>query len=247
MRSRAGSCAASRSARASSTAWSTMRAGRCTTATRRSASCRCRSSPRPTPRARSSTSPRRAAGSRRRSRASRSRRARTAQALLHRVRRVRGALRRSMTSTASCSGRFQVGAGGKPWTRSARTRASRSRPRPWASAYPEGVLAIADQDNDGEYSNFKLVGWREARSALGGRRDGIRRPARAGHRHRAHRHADARDAGGRDLGRRGRRPGDLGEPARSGEERGHRAPTRTSASTSTTSTASCCRRSPTGA
>ena len=35
------------------------------------------------------------------------------------------------------------------------------------SAYPEGILVIADQDNDGEYSNFKLVGWREARTALG--------------------------------------------------------------------------------
>jgi 3-phytase len=33
-------------------------------------------------------------------------------------------------------------------------------------AFPEGVLAIADQDNDGEHSNFKLVGWREVRDAL---------------------------------------------------------------------------------
>jgi 3-phytase len=33
-------------------------------------------------------------------------------------------------------------------------------------AYPEGVLVIADQDNDGAHSNFKLVGWREAREAL---------------------------------------------------------------------------------
>jgi 3-phytase len=33
-------------------------------------------------------------------------------------------------------------------------------------AFPEGVLAIADQDNDGEHSNFKLVGWREVRNAL---------------------------------------------------------------------------------
>jgi 3-phytase len=32
--------------------------------------------------------------------------------------------------------------------------------------YPEGLLAIADQDNDGAYSNFKLVGWRELRNAL---------------------------------------------------------------------------------
>ena len=35
------------------------------------------------------------------------------------------------------------------------------------SAYPEGLLAIADQDNDGAHSNYKLVGWREARAALG--------------------------------------------------------------------------------
>ena len=34
-------------------------------------------------------------------------------------------------------------------------------------AYPEGLLVIADQDNDGAHSNFKLVGWREAREALG--------------------------------------------------------------------------------
>ncbi|MEX2149159.1 MAG: phytase [Steroidobacteraceae bacterium] len=35
------------------------------------------------------------------------------------------------------------------------------------AAYPEGLLAIADQDNDGAHSNYKLVGWREARGALG--------------------------------------------------------------------------------
>lgn len=33
-------------------------------------------------------------------------------------------------------------------------------------AYSEGLLVIADQDNDGAHSNFKLVGWREARAAL---------------------------------------------------------------------------------
>jgi 3-phytase len=37
---------------------------------------------------------------------------------------------------------------------------------PMGSAYPEGILVIADQDNDGEHSNFKLVGWREVRTAL---------------------------------------------------------------------------------
>jgi 3-phytase len=35
------------------------------------------------------------------------------------------------------------------------------------AAFPEGLLAIADQDNDGEHSNYKLLGWREARAALG--------------------------------------------------------------------------------
>jgi 3-phytase len=38
---------------------------------------------------------------------------------------------------------------------------------PVGAAYPEGLLAIADQDNDGAFSNYKLVGWREARTALG--------------------------------------------------------------------------------
>jgi 3-phytase len=35
------------------------------------------------------------------------------------------------------------------------------------SAYPDGLLAIADQDNDGAHSNFKLVGWREVAAAAG--------------------------------------------------------------------------------
>ncbi|HET8691455.1 MAG TPA: phytase [Steroidobacteraceae bacterium] len=34
-------------------------------------------------------------------------------------------------------------------------------------AFPEGILVIADQDNDGEFSNYKVVGWKEARAALG--------------------------------------------------------------------------------
>ncbi len=37
---------------------------------------------------------------------------------------------------------------------------------PMGSAFPEGLLVVADQDNDGEHSNFKLVGWREVRAAL---------------------------------------------------------------------------------
>jgi 3-phytase len=32
--------------------------------------------------------------------------------------------------------------------------------------WPEGVLVVADQDNDGAASNYKLVGWRELRGAL---------------------------------------------------------------------------------
>ena len=36
------------------------------------------------------------------------------------------------------------------------------------SAFPEGLLVVADQDNDGEHSNFKLIGWREVRASLAG-------------------------------------------------------------------------------
>jgi 3-phytase len=38
---------------------------------------------------------------------------------------------------------------------------------PMGEAYPEGILVIADQNNDGEHSNFKIVGWREVREAGG--------------------------------------------------------------------------------
>jgi 3-phytase len=38
---------------------------------------------------------------------------------------------------------------------------------PMGEAYPEGILVIADQDNEGQHSNFKIVGWREARAAGG--------------------------------------------------------------------------------
>jgi 3-phytase len=34
------------------------------------------------------------------------------------------------------------------------------------AAYPDGLLVVADQDNDGAASNFKLVGWREVSNAL---------------------------------------------------------------------------------
>jgi 3-phytase len=37
---------------------------------------------------------------------------------------------------------------------------------PMGSTFPQGLLVIADQDNDGEHSNFKLVGWREAVAGL---------------------------------------------------------------------------------
>jgi len=37
---------------------------------------------------------------------------------------------------------------------------------PLGGQYPEGVLAVADQYNDGAHSNYKLVGWREIRAAL---------------------------------------------------------------------------------
>ena len=36
------------------------------------------------------------------------------------------------------------------------------------SAFPEGLLVVADQDNDGEHSNFKLIGWSEVRASLAG-------------------------------------------------------------------------------
>ncbi len=63
-------------------------------------------------------------------------------------------------------GRFQVGVGGKV-DGVGESEGLALATAAMGSAYPEGVLAIADQDNDGEYSNFKLVGWREARNVLG--------------------------------------------------------------------------------
>ena len=87
------------------------------------------------------------------------------------------------------------------------------------NAFPEGVLAIADQDNDGEHSNFKLVGWREVRGALAVATKEFADP-------RAQVAATARTVtpmletpAVADLGRRRRRPGDLGESARCREER----------------------------
>jgi len=37
----------------------------------------------------------------------------------------------------------------------------------FGARFPDGLLAVADQNNDGAASNFKLVGWREIRDALG--------------------------------------------------------------------------------
>lgn len=62
-------------------------------------------------------------------------------------------------------GRFQVGTGGKVDSVGENEGIALATV-PMGSAFPEGVLAIADQDNDGEHSNFKLVGWREVRGAL---------------------------------------------------------------------------------
>ncbi len=62
-------------------------------------------------------------------------------------------------------GRFQVGAGAKV-DAVGENEGIALATIPMGAAYPEGVLVIADQDNDGEHSNFKLVGWREVRGAL---------------------------------------------------------------------------------
>ena len=62
-------------------------------------------------------------------------------------------------------GRFQVGAGGKV-DAVGENEGIALATIPMGDAYPEGVFAIADQDNDGAAKNFKLVGWREVRGAL---------------------------------------------------------------------------------
>ena len=117
--------------------------------------------------------------------------------------------------------RFQVGAGGKV-DAVGEIEGLALATAAMGSAFPEGLLVVADQDNDGEHSNFKLIGWREVRAALGSRGSGVRGSARAGGDQRAYRHARARDARRCHLGRCGGRPGDLGESPGSLEERGHR-------------------------
>src|SRR5688572_2492120 len=62
-------------------------------------------------------------------------------------------------------GRFQVGAGGKA-DAVGESEGMALATAPMGGRFPEGLLVIADQDNDGEHSNFKLVGWREVRGAL---------------------------------------------------------------------------------
>jgi 3-phytase len=63
-------------------------------------------------------------------------------------------------------GRFQVGAGGTV-DAVGETEGLAVATVPMGEAYPEGILVVADQDNDGAHSNFKIVGWREARTAAG--------------------------------------------------------------------------------
>ncbi len=63
-------------------------------------------------------------------------------------------------------GRFQVGAGGAV-DAVGETEGLAIATAPMGEAYPEGILVAADQDNDGAFSNFKIVGWREVRNAAG--------------------------------------------------------------------------------
>ncbi len=63
-------------------------------------------------------------------------------------------------------GRFQIGAGGAV-DAVGEAEGLALATAPMGEAYPEGILVIADQDNDGQHSNFKIVGWREARAAGG--------------------------------------------------------------------------------
>ncbi len=62
-------------------------------------------------------------------------------------------------------GRFHVGAGGKV-DAVGESEGLALATAAMGGAFPDGVLVIADQDNDGEHSNFKLVGWREVRGVL---------------------------------------------------------------------------------
>jgi 3-phytase len=63
-------------------------------------------------------------------------------------------------------GRFQIGASGAV-DAVGEAEGLALATAPMGEAYPEGILVIADQDNEGQHSNFKIVGWREARTAGG--------------------------------------------------------------------------------
>lgn len=63
-------------------------------------------------------------------------------------------------------GRFQIGSGGDV-DAVGESEGLALATAPMGDAYPEGVLVVADPDNDGAHSNFKIVGWREARDAAG--------------------------------------------------------------------------------
>jgi 3-phytase len=63
-------------------------------------------------------------------------------------------------------GHFQIGAGGDV-DAVGETEGLALATAPMGDAYPEGILVVADQDNDGAHSNFKIVGWREAKNAVG--------------------------------------------------------------------------------
>jgi 3-phytase len=63
-------------------------------------------------------------------------------------------------------GRMTIGAGGKV-DAVGESEGIAVATAAMGGAYPEGIFVIADQDNDGEFSNYKVIGWKEARAALG--------------------------------------------------------------------------------
>jgi 3-phytase len=63
-------------------------------------------------------------------------------------------------------GRFRIGAGSKV-DAVGENEGIALATLPMGEAFPEGLLVVADQDNEGQHSNFKLVDWREVRGALG--------------------------------------------------------------------------------
>lgn len=69
-------------------------------------------------------------------------------------------------SDGKLKGRMTIGAGGKV-DAVGESEGIAVATGAMGSAYPEGIFVIADQDNDGEFSNYKVIGWKEARAALG--------------------------------------------------------------------------------